>query len=242
VIPFESGVCRTQCLAGRRTDVRQVNNPGGRCSAREGEHFSPSCNFEQAGQTSDRSTTPVGSVQPVKGSTSCRRESFNRRARPTDVRQVNNPGGKCSAREGEHFSLLRDNRDLRDLRDIRDPRDLGDFRDLRDNRDLRDFRDLRDLRDLRDIRDFRDPETSENPETTSQEHNILCPLDSVNPTQQCAWRNNKTTTQVNCRWTNVSVRTDVDHLHGYVISRWTAACIALHWTSASAAAQVNNHR
>jgi len=140
------------------TDVRQVNNPGGRCSAREGEHFSPSCNSEQAGQTSDRSTTPVGSVQPVKGSTSCRRESSNRRARPTDVRQVSNPGGKCSAREGGHFSPHRDNRDLRDNRDFGDlrvNRDLGDFRVNRDLRDLRDLRDNRDLRDHRDNRDLR---------------------------------------------------------------------------------------
>ena len=92
----------------------------------------------------------------------------------------------------------------------------------------------------------RHPETRRPPETSetrrrSQRHNTACLLVLVHWTSQCSWRNNnRTATSVVCRWINASVTRVVDHPRGYVISRWTAAWIALHWISDSVA-RVNNY-
>ena len=54
-------------------------------------------------------------------------------------------------------------------------------------------------------------------------------LDSVTSSRQCSWRNNRrTATSVNCRWTNASLREDIDHPRAHGISRWIAAWIARH--------------
>ena len=100
--------------------------------------------------------------------------------------------------------------------ETRRPGDIGDPETLETRRPG-------DLGDPQPLGDTGDPETSETQGTAARL------LDSVNSTQQCSWRNNSgTATSVNCRWTSASVRRDVDHPHGYVISRWIAAWIALH--------------